>query len=53
MRDNDGIPIAGGDAAEKFLAAWRSVGAALALWGVVGLLIGCAFKLGNRRKLPG
>ncbi len=32
---------------------WRSVGAAVVLWGVVGLLIGCAFKLGNRRKLPG
>src|ERR1700722_8737811 len=34
-------------------STWRSVGAAVALWGVVGLLIGCAFKLGNRRKLPG
>ena len=32
---------------------WRSVGAAVALWGVVGLLIGCGFKLGNRRKRPG
>jgi hypothetical protein len=34
-------------------STWRSVGAAVALWGVVGLLIGCAFKLANRRKLPG
>jgi uncharacterized membrane protein len=34
-------------------STWRSVGAAVALWGVVGLLIGCAFKLGNRRTLPG
>lgn len=33
--------------------SWRSVGAAIALWGLMGLLIGCAFKLGNRRKLPG
>jgi hypothetical protein len=40
--------------AANFLpSTWRSVGAAVALWGVVGFLIGCAFKLGNRRKLPG
>lgn len=34
-------------------STWRSVGAAVVLWGAVGILIGCAFKLGHRRKLPG
>jgi hypothetical protein len=29
---------------------WRSVGAAIALWGLIGFLTGCAFKFGNRRK---
>jgi len=29
---------------------WISVGAAIALWVLIGILAGCAFKFGNRRK---
>jgi len=29
---------------------WISVGAAIALWVLIGILTGCAFKFGNRRK---
>ncbi len=34
-------------------STWRSVGAAIALWGSIGLLTGCAFRYGNGRKRAG